>query len=76
MEKRCKYCLEIINYDKHQQFAYHVSRCTSNPNFEFNKTRFNNGKFTVKRLDITLNCKGNYIQLRTRIRNFLKINIL
>jgi hypothetical protein len=34
MEKECKHCKKIINYEKHQQFAGHLSGCKFNPNYK------------------------------------------
>lgn len=65
MRKECKHCKKMINYDKFQQFAGHLSSCKSNPIYKEKNEKISKAlkgnpslhKNTVERHLHVLECK-------------------
>ena len=61
MEKECKFCGEIIKYDKPQQLGGHLVNCLLNPNRKERLEKISRSKKKVKLFNLTCSkCKEEY----------------
>ena len=61
-EKECKYCKEIIQYEKKQQLAAHVGNCKDNP-----KRKLSITNKVLERLEYNVNCIKCYTEYNVNV---------